>query len=76
MVITPKYCGKILVGDVALVVDGIIRTTCKEMKIEIIDMAVKRVNRSAQALYLSAGYSDFRIKENKHEMQKMQEFWK
>ena len=40
MVITPKYRGKILVGDVALVVEGIIRKTCKEMNIEIIDMAV------------------------------------
>ncbi|KAF5415215.1 MAG: hypothetical protein C5S48_06420 [Candidatus Methanogaster sp.] len=40
MVITPKYREKILVGDVALAVEGIIRTTCKEMKIEIIDMAV------------------------------------
>ena len=40
MVITPKYRGKILVGDVALAVEGIIRTTCNEMKIEIIDMAV------------------------------------
>ena len=38
--ITPKYRGKILVGDVALVVEGIIHKTCKEMKIEIIDMAV------------------------------------
>ena len=40
MVITPKYRGKILVGDVALAVEGIIRTTCNEIKIEIIDMAV------------------------------------
>ncbi|MEA1945051.1 MAG: IS200/IS605 family transposase [Euryarchaeota archaeon] len=40
MVITPKYRGKILVEDVALAVEGIIRTTCKEMEIEIIDMAV------------------------------------
>ncbi len=38
--ITPKYREKILVGDVALVVEGIIRKTCKEMNIEIIDMAV------------------------------------
>ncbi len=38
MVITPKYRGKILVGDVT--VEGIIHKTCKEMKIEIIDMAV------------------------------------
>ena len=29
MVITPKYRGKILVGDVA--VEGIIRTTCKDL---------------------------------------------
>jgi len=40
MVITPKYGGKILVGDVALVVEGLIRKTCKEMSIEVIDMAV------------------------------------
>jgi len=40
IVITPKYRGKILVGDVALVLEGIIRKTCKEMNIEIIDMAV------------------------------------
>jgi REP element-mobilizing transposase RayT len=35
--ITPKYCGNILVGNVALVVEGIIRKMCKEMKTEIID---------------------------------------
>jgi len=40
MVITPTYRGKILVGYVALVVEGTIRKTCKEMKIEVIDMAV------------------------------------
>ena len=41
MVITPKYRGKILVEKtIALVVEGIIRKTCKEMNIEIIDMAV------------------------------------
>jgi len=39
-VFSPKYRGEILVGDVALAVEGIIRMTCKEMKIEIIDMAV------------------------------------
>ncbi len=31
MVITPKYMGKILVDDVALVVEGLIRKTCKEI---------------------------------------------
>ncbi len=41
VVITPKYRGKILVEKtIALVVGGIIRKTCKEMTIEIIDMAV------------------------------------
>ena len=40
MVITPKYRGKILTGDVALVTEGIIRKTCSEMDIQIIDMAV------------------------------------
>ena len=38
---TPKYRGKILVEKtIALVVEGIIYKTCKEIKIEIIDMAV------------------------------------
>ncbi len=42
MVITPKYRGKILVEKtIALVVEGIIRKTCKEMKIEIIDKALE-----------------------------------
>jgi putative transposase len=40
MVFSPKYRGKILVGDVALALDGIIRKTCKDLSIEIIDMAV------------------------------------
>jgi putative transposase len=40
MVITPKYRGKILTGDVALVTEGIIRKICSEMDIQIIDMAV------------------------------------
>ena len=39
-VFSPKYRGKILVGDVALALDGIIRKTCKDLNIEIIDMAV------------------------------------
>jgi len=40
MVFSPKQTREILVGDVALAVEGIIRKTCKEMNIEIIDMAV------------------------------------
>ena len=41
-VFSPKYRGKILVGDVALALDGIIRKTCKDkdLNIEIIDMTV------------------------------------
>ena len=41
MVISPKYRGKILVEKtIALALDGIIRKTCKDLNIEIIDMAV------------------------------------
>jgi putative transposase len=40
MVITPKYRGKILIGDVALIAEAIIRKTCKEMDIKIIDISV------------------------------------
>ena len=39
MVFSPKYRGNILVGDVALALHGIIRKTCKDLNIEIIDMA-------------------------------------
>jgi len=38
MVITPKYVGRF--WSEMFAVEGIIHTTCKEMKIEIIDMAV------------------------------------
>jgi putative transposase len=40
LVITPKYRGKILTDEVAFVAEGIIRGTCAEMGIKIIDMAV------------------------------------
>jgi len=39
-VFSPKYRGKLLVGDVGMVAEGIIRKTCKELDIEVIDMAV------------------------------------
>ena len=39
MVITPNYRGKVLV-EKTIAVEGIIRKACKEMKIEIIDLAV------------------------------------
>ncbi len=35
--ITPKYRGKILIGEVAFVTEAIIRGTCAEMGIKIID---------------------------------------
>ena len=40
LVITPKYRGKILTGEVGFVAEAIIRGTCAEMGIRIIDMAV------------------------------------
>ena len=39
-IFSPKQPLEILVGDVALALDGIIRKTCKDLNIEIIDMAV------------------------------------
>jgi len=41
MVFSPEYRGKILV-EKTIAVEGIIHKICKEMKIEIIDMAVKK----------------------------------
>jgi len=40
MVFSPKYRGKIPIGEVAETVEEIICQTCKEMNIQIIDMAV------------------------------------
>jgi len=40
MVFSPKYRGKVLVGDVAMLAEAIIRKTCKERDIKIIDMSV------------------------------------
>jgi len=42
MVFSPKYRGKVLVGYVAMGAEAIIRKTCKELDIEVIDMAVNR----------------------------------
>ncbi len=39
-VFAPKYRGKILIGDVAMITEGIICKTCKELGIEIIEIAV------------------------------------
>jgi len=40
LVITPKYRGKILTGEVDFVAEAVIRETCAEMSIKIIDMVV------------------------------------
>jgi putative transposase len=40
IVFSPKYRGKVLEGEVAEAAEEIIRETCKELDIEIIDMAV------------------------------------
>ncbi|MCE8426706.1 MAG: IS200/IS605 family transposase [Candidatus Methanoperedens sp.] len=40
MVFSPKYQGKILIGEVAFLAEAIIRKTLVELNIEIIDMAV------------------------------------
>jgi len=40
MVFSPKYRGKILIGDAAMVAEAIICKTCIEMDIEIIEIAV------------------------------------
>jgi putative transposase len=40
MVFSPKYRGKILVGDVAMVAEAVIRATCHELDIKIIDISV------------------------------------
>lgn len=40
MVFAPKFRGKILVDDVAMVAEGIICKTCVKMGIEIIEIAV------------------------------------
>ena len=40
MVFVPKYRGKILIGEVALITEGILCKTCKELDIEVIEIAV------------------------------------
>jgi|GEM_PF-145522 len=40
LVFSPKYRGKVLLGEVAEAAEEIIRETCKELDIEVIDLAV------------------------------------
>ena len=39
IVFSPKYRGRVLVGDMALAAGAVIRRICEEMDIEVIDMA-------------------------------------
>ena len=50
MVFSPKYRGKVLVGDVAMLAEAIIRKTCKELDIEVIDMAVKPYSTASDCI--------------------------
>jgi putative transposase len=40
LVFSPKYRGKVLLGEVSEAAEEIIKETCKELDIEVIDMAV------------------------------------
>lgn len=40
LVITPKYRGNILTGEVGFIAEAVIRSTCAQMGIKIIDIAV------------------------------------
>ena len=44
IVSSPKYRGRVLVGDMELVAGAVIRRICDEMDIEVIDMAVNPDN--------------------------------
>ncbi len=51
LVFSPKYRGKVLVGDVAVRAEQIIREICEEMDIQIIEMAV-----NSDHVHLSISY--------------------
>ena len=40
MIFFPEYRGKMLVGNVAMLAEGIMRQTCKDLDIEVIDMVI------------------------------------
>jgi len=55
IVFSPKYRGKVLLGDVAEVAEEIIRETCKELDIEVItnflEGSIK--NNKSKSLYIA-----------------------
>ena len=57
LVFSPKYRGKVLLGEVAEAAEEIIRENCKELDIAVIDNFFS----GSQAPYLNMGYSDLYI---------------
>jgi hypothetical protein len=58
LVFSPKYRGKVLLGDVAEVAEVIIRETCKELDIEIITNFLERhiKNKKSKSFYIPTTY--------------------
>lgn len=73
IVFSPKYRGRVQVGDRALVAGAVIRGICEEMDIEVIDMAV---NPDYVALFIkclpkySVSYLSKMIKRSSRELKK------
>jgi hypothetical protein len=55
---SPKYRGKVLLGDVAEVAEEIIRETCKELDIEIITNFLEGhiKNKKSKSFYIPMSY--------------------
>ena len=51
-VFSPKQTLEILVGDVAPALDGIIRKTCKDLDIEIIELLKNITNKFQRMFYI------------------------
>ena len=56
---SPKYRGKVLLGDVAEVAEEIIRGTCKELDIEIITNFLEGgiKNKKSKSFYIPMSYA-------------------
>src|SRR5574341_2580580 len=65
LVFSPKYRGKMLVGDVAMLAEGIMCKTCAEMGIEIIEIAVNPDSCSHILQISSEILPELHCKENK-----------
>jgi len=58
LVFSPKYRGKVLLGDVAEVAEEIIRETCNELDIEIITNFLEKSikNKKSKSFYIPVTY--------------------